>query len=170
MQQQREGLTVTEQSAQERGSGDEVNDGDVEGAAKEVEGRRLSEGAEYPTVEELIKEDYEDQTEERGDEQDDTMEEGEDEGGPSRTGDETAHATIQDKGRKRKRRTWKMSEMREVTRAKMLERMEMSTDDMTMRRILKTNGRGSSDNVLRWRPCLLTHGMPPPPASSTAWF
>ena len=92
-------MTVTEQSAQERGSGDEVNDGDVEGAAEEVEGRRLPEGAEYPTMEELIKEDYEDQTEERGGEQDDTMEEGEDEGGPSRTGDETAHATIQDKRR-----------------------------------------------------------------------
>ena len=120
---------MTKQSAQERGSGDEVNDDDVESAAEEVEGRRLPEGAEYPTVEELIKEDYEDQTEERGDEQDETMEEG----------DDTAHAMMQGKGRKRKRRTWKMSEMREVTRAKMLERMEMSTDDMTMH---ECNGYG----------------------------
>ena len=52
--------------------------------------------------------DYEDHAEERGGEQDETMEEGEDESGPSRAGDATAHAMIQDKGRKRKRRTWKM--------------------------------------------------------------
>ena len=145
--------TVTKQNAKERGSGNEVDDGDVKGAAGVVEGGRLLDEVEYPTVEELIKEDYEDQTEERGGEQDETMEEGEEEGEPSEAGDGTANAAMQDKGRKRKRRTWKMSEMREVTRAKMLERMEMSTDDVTMQRIRKTNGRGSSDNVRQAEEC-----------------
>ena len=153
VQQQKEGSTVTKQNAQERGSGNEVNDGDVEGAAGVVEGRRLLDEAEYPTVEELIEEDYEDQTEERRDEQDETMEEGEEEGRPSKADDGTANAVMQDEGRKRKRRTWKMSEMREVTRAKMLERMEMSADDATMQRIRKTNGRGSSDNVRQAEEC-----------------
>ena len=104
-------------------------------------------------MEELIEEDYEDQTEERRDEQDETMEEGEKEGRPSKADDGTANAVMQNEGRKRKRRTWKMSEMREVTRAKMLERMEMSADDVTMQRIRKTNGRSSSDNVRQAEEC-----------------
>ena len=57
------------------------------------------------------------------------MEIGEEEGRLSKADDGMANAVMQDEGRKRKRRTWKMSEMREVTRAKMLERMEMSADD-----------------------------------------
>ena len=75
---------MTKQNAQEHGSGNEVDDGDVEGAAGVVEGRRLLDEAEYPTVEELIEEDYEDQTEERRDEQDETVEEGEEEGRQSK--------------------------------------------------------------------------------------
>ena len=144
---------MTKQNAKERGSGNEVDDGDVKGAAGVVEGGRLLDEVEYLTMEELIEEDYEDQTEERGGEQDETMEEGEEEGESSEAGDGTANAAMQDKGRKRKRRTWKMSEMREVTRAKMLERMEMSADDVTMQRIRKTNGRSSSDNVRQAEEC-----------------
>jgi len=134
-----EGPTATEQDAQEHGSEDEDNNGDKGGAEEEVGGKHLSTGMECPTVEELIWDDHENQAEDYGDDQDGAMEEGKDESEPSEACpcDEMAHAIMQDEGRKRKRRTWKMSEMREVTRAKMLERMEMSTDDITMQLIKK---------------------------------
>ena len=150
-----EGPTATEQDAQEHGSEDGDNNGDKGGAEEEVGGKHLSTGMECPTVEELIWDDNENQAEPEdcGDDQDGAMEEGKDESEPSEAGDEMAHAIMQDEGRKRKRRTWKMSEMREVTRAKMLERMEMSTDDITMQRIRKTNGGSSGNNVRQTEEC-----------------